>query len=265
VGLDRDSRAFGAALLRRVAAMSSEWVAPAVVLAARPYGEGGAVITLLTEAHGRHAGLARGGASRAQAALWQPGNLIEARWIGRLPDQLGAISGEMVHAAAAHALDDPLALAILTAACAVADGALPEREAHPACFHGLVRVIVALARGPEHALPLLAGWEAALLAELGYGLDLTVCAATGTTENLIWVSPKSGRAVSAGAGAPYSNRLLSLPEFLRDDTKPSDAKEWLAGLRLTGFFLTRDAFGLQYRPLPRPRVMLEDRLVTMTE
>jgi DNA repair protein RecO (recombination protein O) len=234
------------------------------VLAARPYGESGAVVTLLTEVHGRHAGLAKGGASRAQAALWQPGNLIEARWVGRLPDQLGAVSGEMVHAAAARAMDDPLALAVLTAACALAEGALPEREAHPACFHGLVRVIAALARGPEHALPLLIQWEAALLAELGYGLDLTSCAATGATEGLIWVSPKSGRAVSATAGAPYADRLLALPAFLRDDTKPSDAQEWLAGLRLTGFFLTRDAFGLQHRPLPQARVMLQDRVTTLT-
>nr|WP_249681384.1 DNA repair protein RecO [Roseococcus pinisoli] len=244
--------------------MSVEWAAPAIVLAARPYGEGGAVVTLLTEAHGRHAGLAKGGASRGQAALWQPGNLIEARWVGRLADQLGAVSGEMVHAAAARAMDDPLALALLTAACAVAEGALPEREAHPACFHGLVRVISALARGPEDALPLLVQWEAALLAELGYGLDLASCAATGSTEDLVWVSPRSGRAVSAAAGAPYADRLLRLPAFLRDDTKPSDLQEWLAGLRLTGFFLARDAFGLQHRPLPQARVMLQDRVTNLT-
>ncbi|MDB5414237.1 MAG: repair protein RecO [Rubritepida sp.] len=244
--------------------MTVEWLAPAIVLAVRQHGEGGAVVTLLTEAQGRHAGLAKGGASRGQAALWQPGNLVEARWIARLPDQLGHISGEMVHAAASAALDDPLALAVLTAACAVAEGALPEREAHPACFHGLVRVIAALARGPEHALPLLVHWEAALLAELGYGLDLTSCAASGATEGLVWVSPKSGRAVSEAAGSPYADRLLPLPAFLRDDAQASDAKEWLAGLRLTGFFLARDAFGHQHRPLPSAREMLQDRLTTMT-
>ncbi len=245
--------------------MSLEWAAPAIVLATRPHGEGALVVTVMTEEHGRHAGLAKGGASRAQAALWQPGNLIEARWVGRLSEQLGSISGEMVHAAAAHAMEDPLALSVLTAACAVAEGALPEREAHASCFHGLVRVIAALARGADHALPLLAQWETALLAELGYGLDLSSCAATGATEELVWVSPRSGRAVSRAAGEPYADRLLALPEFLRNDTKPSDAKEWLAGLRLTGFFLSRDAFGLQHRPLPPARVMLQDRLTTMTE
>lgn len=234
------------------------------MLAIRAHGEGGLVVTLLTEEHGRHAGLAKGGASRGQGALWQPGNLVEARWMARLPEQLGFVSGEMVHAGASRSLDDPLALGVLSGACAVADGALPEREAHPACFHGLVQVIAALARGPEAALPLMVRWEAALLAELGYGLDLASCAATGVTEGLAWVSPKSGRAVSAAAGAPYADRLLPLPAFLRDATQPSNAEEWLAGLRLTGFFLTRDAFGLQHRPLPTARVMLQDRLTTMT-
>lgn len=244
--------------------MSVEWEAPAIVLATRPHGEGGAVVTLLTEAMGRHAGLARGGASRGQGALWQPGNLVEARWVGRLAEQLGSLSGEMVHAAASMALDDPLALAVLTAACAVADGALPEREAHPACFHGLVGVIAALARGPEHALPLLVHWEAGLLSELGYGMDLSRCGATGVTEGLVWVSPRTGRAVSEAAGAPYADRLLRLPNFLRDATQPSDAQEWLAGLRLTGFFLSRDAFGHQHRPIPAAREMLQDRLTLMT-
>jgi len=240
--------------------MSVEWAAPAVVLSARGYGESGLIATLLTEAQGRHAGLVKGGASRGQAALWQTGNLIEARWVARLSDQLGALSGEMVHAAAALAMEDALALATLSAACAVAEGALPEREAHPACFRGLVAVIAALAGGPERALPLLVRWELGLLAELGYGLDLERCAATGGTEGLIYVSPKSGRAVSAEAGAPYAERLLALPGFLRDETQRSDAPEWLAGLRLTGFFLARDAFGLQHRPLPAARAALEDRL-----
>jgi len=108
-----------------------EWDAPAIILHTRPHGEGGAIVSLLTEQHGRHAGLAMGGASRAQAALWQAGNLIEARWVARLAEQLGAMSGEMVHPAASLAMEDPLALAALRAACAVAEGALPEREAPP--------------------------------------------------------------------------------------------------------------------------------------
>jgi len=239
-----------------------EWQAPAVVLDIRPHGETGVVVTLLTEEHGRHAGFARGGASRTQAALWQPGNLVEAKWVARLADQLGAVSGEMVHAAAALAMDDPLALATLRAATGVAEGALPEREAHPRLFHGLVAVIARLAGGPEAALPELVRWEAELLADLGYGLDLARCAVTGGSEDLRYVSPRSGRAVSEGAAGAWRDRLLPLPAFLLGQG-PSGPADWLAGLRLTGHFLARDVFGTQHRPLPAAREMLVDRLAVL--
>lgn len=242
--------------------MTAEWEGPAVVLSARPHGESGAVVTLLTEALGRHPGLARGGQSRAQAALWQAGNLVEARWVARLADQLGTVSGELVHPAAAMAMDDPLALDVLLAACAVADAALPEREPHPAAFHGLVALVVQLARAPARGVVSLVRWEVALLAELGYGLDLSACAATGMAENLVWVSPRSGRAVSAEAGAPYADRLLRLPGFLLGGPAGGPA-EWLAGLRLTAHFLERDAFGQHHRPLPASRARLEERVTAL--
>ena len=180
--------------------MLTEWEGPAVVIGARPYGESGLVVTLMTEALGRHPGMARGGQSRAQAPLWQPGNLVEARWVARLSYQLGAVTGEMVHAAAALAMDDPLALAVLTAACAVAEGALPERQPHPATFQGLVGLVVALARDPHRGLEALIRWEAALLAELGYGLDLTSCAATGVTDG----SMLRGVRMSKGKASTHS-------------------------------------------------------------
>ena len=240
--------------------MSTEWQGPAVVLGVRPHGELGAVVTVLTEALGRHAGLARGGASRAQSAVWQPGNLVEARWVARLADQLGALAGEMVHPAAALAMEDPLSLALLAAACAVAEGALPEREPHPRAFHGLVALIARLPQGAGAALPDYIRWEAELLAELGYGLDLARCAATGSVEDLVWVSPKTGRAVSAAAGEPWADRLLPLPRFLLGQSGPASLAESLAGLRLTGHFLGRDAFGHQHRGLPVARGMLQDRV-----
>jgi len=239
-----------------------EWQAPAIVLDVRPHGEGGAIVTVLTEEHGRHAGLAKGGTSRGQAALWQPGNLIEARWVARLAEQLGAMSGEMVHPAASLAMEDPLALAALRAACAVAEGALPEREAHPRIFHGLVAFVADLLRGTDHALPALVQWEAELLAELGYGLDLGRCAVTGSAEDLAFVSPRSGRAVSAGAAGEWADRLLVLPAFLLGQG-PSTATDWAAGLRLTGHFLARDVFGLQNRDLPAARGLLLDRLAAI--
>jgi DNA repair protein RecO (recombination protein O) len=239
-----------------------EWQAPAVVLDARPHGEGGAVVTLLTEEHGRHAGLAKGGASRGQAALWQPGNLIEARWVARLAEQLGAVSGELVHAAAALAMEDALALAILRSATAVAAGALPEREAHPRVFHGLVALIATLARDARQAAGELVRWEAELLADLGYGLDLSRCAISGATEDLAFVSPRTGRAVAQAAAGEWRDRLLPLPRFLMGQG-PSGPAEWLAGLRLTGHFLARDVFGLHHRPLPAARERLVDQVAAL--
>ncbi|WP_301589109.1 DNA repair protein RecO [Sabulicella glaciei] len=243
--------------------MTVEWSAPAIVLSARPHGEADLHLALLTEAHGKHPGLARGGQSRRQVALWQAGNLVEARWIARLAEQLGSYTAEPVHAAAAHALDDPLALAVLSSGCAMADAALPEREPHPAVFRGLVEVIRALARGGEAGVAPYVRWEALLLAELGYGLDLAACAATGKREGLRFVSPKSGRAVSEEAGAPYADRLFPLPPFLLDPAVPGDPAQWEQGLAITGHFLSRDAFGQQHRPLPPARERLQDRVTAL--
>jgi len=238
-----------------------EWEAPAVVLAARPFNEGDALVTVLTEHHGNHHGLARGGASRAQASTWQPGNLVQARWVARLSDQLGSMTAELVHPGAALAMDDALALAILSAACAVADGALPEREPHPRVFAGLVQLIAVLARGPD-ALTDLVRWEGVLLAELGYGLDLSACAVSGTTAGLAWVSPRTGRAVSDQAAGEWRDRLLRLPGFLAGGNAAT-AADWRDGLKLTGHFLARDAFGHQHRPLPPARHMLYDRVAAL--
>jgi DNA repair protein RecO (recombination protein O) len=239
-----------------------DWDAPAIVLDVRPYGEGDALASVLTEAHGVHRGLARGGGARGRTSLWQAGNLAQVRWVARLADQLGSFTAELVHPAAALAMDDPLALATLSSACAVAVGALPEREAHPRIFHGLLRLIAGLAQGAPMIAELVR-WEMGLLADLGYGLDLSACAVSGTTASLAYVSPRSGRAVSeVGAGA-WRERLLALPGFLLapdDDGWPAD---WAPGLRLTGHFLARDAFGLHHKPLPAARQMLYDRVAAL--
>lgn len=243
--------------------MSIEWEAPAVVLDLRPHGEGGAVVTVLTEAHGRHAGLVKGGGSRAQAGLWLPGNLIEARWVARLSDQLGSLSGELVHPAAALAMDEPLALALLSSACTIAADALPEREAYPRAFAGLVSLISHLAGGANGVIADYVRFEALILTELGYGLDLATCAVTGAHEGLTHVSPRTGRAVSAGAAAPYLDKLLPLPAFLRDAESLGEAASWVAGLKLTGYFLERDAFGARHRPLPEARFRLAERIAAL--
>ena len=238
-----------------------EWEGPAVVLAARPQSEGNAVVTVLTEAQGNHRGLARGGNSRAQASLWLPGNLVQARWVARLQEQLGSLTAELVHPGAALSMDDPLGLAILSAACAVAEGALPEREPHPRVFGGLVQLIAGLSRGAD-ALTDLVRWEAGLLADLGYGMDLSACAVSGEVTGLSWVSPRTGRAVSDDAAGEWRARLLRLPGFLVG-ANSAGPEDWRDGLKLTGYFLERDAFGHQHRPVPPARHMLYDRVLAL--
>jgi DNA repair protein RecO (recombination protein O) len=240
-----------------------EWEAPAIVLDARPYGEGDAVATVMTEPHGLHRGLARGGSGRGQSGLWQPGNLAQVRWVARLAEQLGSFSGELIHPSAALVMADPLALAMLSSVCAVTVGALPEHQPHPRVFDGLLQLIARLPQGAA-ALDLLIRWEAVLLAELGYGLDLSACAVTGETTGLGFVSPKTGRAVTEHAAGLWKDRLLRLPPFMVSDVAGC-AADWRDGLRLTGHFLERDAFGQQHRPLPPARRMLYDRVAAMAE
>ena len=250
-----------------------EWDAPAIVLDARPYGVGDALATVMTEAHGAHRGLARGGASRGRAGLWQPGNLVQVRWVARLSDQLGSFTGELIHPAAALAMAEPLTLALLAAACAVAAGALADRAPHPRVFQGLLGLIARLGADPGAAAARLAElvrWEAALLGELGYGLDLGACAVTGATEGLAYVSPRTGRAVSAAAAGVWKERLLALPAFLAAngdagiaDPAPASLAACRDGLALTGHFLARDAFGLHHKPLPQARAMLYDRVAAL--
>lgn len=235
-----------------------EIAAAAILLAATPFGEADAVATLLTEADGLFRGLARGAQSRRQAATWQAGNLLQVRWVARLEDQLGSVTAELVHASAALVMHDALSLAMLSAACAVAEGALPERQAQPEIFRGLLHVIAHAGAG-QGALADLVRWELGVLRALGYGLDLSQCAVSGAREGLVFVSPKTGRAVSAAAAGVWQKRLLALPSFLVSD-EAGDASQWAAGLRLTGHFLARDVFGLRHRPLPAARLALAERV-----
>jgi DNA repair protein RecO (recombination protein O) len=240
-----------------------EWDAPGIILDLRAHGEGDAVATVMTEEHGAHRGLARGAQSRGRAALWQKGNLVQLRWVGRLADQLGSFSAELIHPSAAVVMDDPLLLAMLTASCAVAEGALIDREPQPVVFDGLLHLLARLPVGPA-MLADLVRWEATLLQALGYGLDLAVCAASGERDDLDFVSPRTGRAVSAAAAGIWRDRLLPLPAFLRLGGV-GDAAQWRDGLRLMGHFLERDAFGAHHRALPQPRKALYDRVCRLAE
>ena len=238
-----------------------DWTDRGIVLSARKHGENAVILALLTEAHGRHLGLVRGGAGRRARGLYQPGNLLEAAWRARIEDHLGSYSCELVRANAATVLDDPLRLAGLSALVAVIEAALPEREAHPSLYARVVDLIDHL--GAADWLEHYVYFELALLRELGFGLDLSACAATGRNDQLVYVSPRTGRAVSASAGEPYQDKLLPLPAFLTADRSAAPA-EIVAGLALTGYFLERTLFthpspGRSGAP-PAARTRFVDRL-----
>jgi len=238
-----------------------QWTDPAIVLAVRKYGESAAILHVLTPEHGRHAGLVRGGAGRRQRGTLQVGNQVSVTWRGRLDEQLGSFAVELMAARAAAWLDDAGRLGALTAAAAVVQAALPERESHPEVYGDFCALLDALDRDPNWARAYVR-WELALLADLGYGLDLAHCASTGVTDNLTYVSPRSGRAVSADAGAPYRDKLLALPDFLRADAADvaPDAAALIAGLALTGYFLSHHVLEPHGGHLPPARLRLVDRL-----
>lgn len=240
-----------------------DWSDEGIVLAARRHGEHALIVQLLTREHGRHAGLVRGGASARQRGNYQPGNLVSAQWRGRLPEHLGAYVCEVKRSHAAALLDDPLRLAALSAACAVAEAALPEREPHGPVFEGFLALLDALA-GEDAWGEVNIRWELGVLAELGYGLDLSACAATGRNDELAFVSPKSGRAVSLSAGKPYRDKLLPLPAFLvgkgRATPGELDRGELEQGFRLTGYFLQSRLFAALGRDLPAARRRLAERV-----
>src|SRR3546814_314852 len=191
-----------------------DWRDEGIVLSMRRHGEAAAIVTLLTREHGRHAGLVRGGASRRRRGELQVGNLVTATWRARLEEHLGSLSVELAESWTARLLDRPGRLAALSAATALVDAGLPEREPHPVLFESLKELLLALDRDGWAAA--YVRWEVALLAELGFGLDLSCCAATGRNDELAYVSPKTGRAVSLSAGEPYRDKLLPLPAFLTD-------------------------------------------------
>jgi len=232
------------------------WSDEGIVLSARAHGENGVIVQLLTRGQGRHPGLVRGGQGRRVRGVLQPGNLVAAQWSGRLAEHLGTYVCEPVTAYAARVLDDPDRLAALSAAAAVTEGALPEREPHAACFDGLLALLEALPG--DHWAEVYVHWELALLAELGFGLDLASCAAGGDNDQLAYVSPKSGRAVSLAAGEPYREKLLTLPGFLAG-RGGGGAQEVGQGLALTSYFLERFVFAPHHKPVPAARQRLGER------
>ncbi len=236
-----------------------QWTDDAIFLGARPHGETSVIAEVLTRHHGRRRALVRGGRGRRLRPALQPGNLLRVTWRGRLEEQLGSFTIEPLKLHAGRIIGDPFALAGL--AVLVADlHLLPERDAQPALHDGAVLILDNLEEA-EIWPALLARFELRLLSDLGFGLDLSRCAATGTTEDLVWVSPKTGRAVSAEAGAPWADKLLPLPAFLGEgDSLPPPPADVRAALELTGHFILRRLVEPAGGHMPIERQWILDRL-----
>jgi len=234
--------------------------AEAIVLSVRAHGEHGAIVRALTESDGLQAGYVRGGRSRRLKPILQPANLILGDWRARTEEQLPGLTVELIHSRA-PLFREPLPAAALEWATALTASVLPEGQAYPH-LHGALDGVL----GAVEAAPAARGWAVALvryellvLAELGFGLDLGRCAATGATEDLAFVSPKSGTAVSRSGAAGYESRLLRLPRFLLE----GGAAEWgdiVDGLKLTGHFLERDLLTARAAEMLSARERLVDRL-----
>ncbi len=235
------------------------WTDEAALLTTRPFGENAVIIEVFSAIHGRHAGVVRGGTSRKVAPILQPGAQLSVTWKARLDSHLGSFTVEPVRSRAAVAMGDRLALAGLNAVCGLLAFVLPEREAHPAIYDRTIALLDLLGQSDVWPLAYLR-WEQALLEEMGFGLDLSACAVRGVNEELIYVSPKSGRAVSRQGAGEWAERMLPLPPVLAGKGDASNA-EILHALSTTGYFLENHLIkSLGDRPVPPARARLLDAI-----
>jgi DNA repair protein RecO (recombination protein O) len=230
-----------------------EWRDEGLVIGVKRHGESSAIVEALTRAHGRHLGLVRGARSARGMSALQPGNSLGLVWRARLDEHLGSFAVEPLKLRAGRLISSALALAGLSYLSTLLR-LLPERDPHES-LHDALEIIADHLDLADVAPPLLARFEMQVLAECGFRLDVERCAATGAREELIYVSPKTGRAVSASAGAPWRDKLLALPAFLRaepsaEEPTPADIAD---AFRLTGFFLERNLFGARGLPMPDAR------------
>lgn len=231
------------------------WRDEGLLLGLRRHGEGAAILEVFTAGHGRHLGVAPGGGSRRMAPLLQPGAQLSVEWRARLEGHMGQWRVEPARSRAAAIMAERRALAAMGAISALLSTFLAEREPHPSLYASTLRLADALGRDPDWPA-LYALWELELLGELGFGLDLSRCAVTGGLQELVWISPRTGRAVSRQAGEPWADRLLPLPGLFLG-TPRGDAAELAAALRATGHFLdawAAPAFGRERAPEARARL-----------
>lgn len=234
-----------------------QWQEEAIVLGIKRHGETSVIAEVMTRARGRHLGLVRGGRSRTMQPVLQPGNLVEVTWRARLDEHLGEFRIEPVRQRAAQLMESAVALYGVQTMAALLR-LLPERDPHPHLYEAL-DIILDHLHDPASAGELFIRFELEVLNDLGFGLDLTECAATGRREGLTFVSPKSGRAVTREAGQPYADRMLRLPAFLAPDRQaPGTPDDLDDAFRLTGFFLHRHVYDPRGIEMPSAREGLRE-------
>ncbi len=231
-----------------------QWQDQSIILAVRPHGESGAVVSVLTANNGRQAGYVRGAFSTKNRGTLEVGNIVDANWQARNEGSLGTLSIELVRSSAARIMQDALKLSALQSACSLCDATVPEKEGHKGLYNGLYALLEILESDVWAAGYIM--WEIALLKELGFSLDLSRCAGGGDDKTLTYISPKTGRAVSAASGEPYKDKLLLLPDFLKPNGSSADNENIAIGLQMTGFFLEHWVFVHHNRGLPEARCRL---------
>ena len=243
-----------------------EWNDRGIILSVRPHAETAAIVNILTAEHGRQAGLVRGGQSSKMRGLLQPGNLVEVHWRARLEEHLGTMTFDLVTPYASTVLDHAFRLAGLASVCAIMEAALPEREPAQGVYEAtdlIIQMITSLdmvdGEFDDHWLGGYIRWEVGMLGVAGYALDLNHCGVTGATDGLLYVSPRTGVAVTAAGAGIHAPRLLALPSFLGGESEKTLEEDLLDGMELTGHFLEKKVFGLQHQPLPPAR----ERLITI--
>ncbi len=236
-----------------------EWRDQGALLVVRKHGENSAIVEVFTAEHGRHAGVVRGGTSRKIAPILQPGAQLDVTWRARLDEHLGSFTVEPVKSRAAAVMADRLALAGLNAVTCLLSYCLPEREPHPQLYSRTITLLDLMGNSEVWPLAYLR-WELALLDDMGFGLDLTCCAVTGSLDDLAYVSPRTGRAVSVEGAAKWADKLLPLPQSLLGHGS-GDLEDISEGLVTTGFFLkNRLAHQLSDKPVPAARQRLVDAI-----
>ena len=234
----------------------------AIIVGMRKFGEHGAVVRLFSREHGIYAGVCKHALSSKQRGVFQLGNVVQARWHARLEEHLGTLNAELVTPIAALTLQDPHLLLALSSIAALCCQAIEERDPHPTLYDAARALLLDMALGEPWQVSYVR-FEWLVLAEAGFGLDVSQCAATGQTDDLVYVSPKSGCAVSREAGLLYHEKLLPLPSFLLHEThgEAVPPAAIVQGLRLTGYFLHHWLLEPHGRALPPER----ERLVALLD